>query len=419
MLARNRTERCVIVGAGPAGLAAAAGATQVRPLVLEGGPNVALRSQADSELIVQGVGGAGLYSDGKFSFWPSATALWQLNRALLLPAYDWFASVASRNGIVTPPLPADLPFGGSGDGSRPGARRDKSYPSVYAAPEARALMVADLASTARVETDATVEALEPQGDSWTVVVRSAGRLRSLTAGAVIVAGGRFAGLLTAQALPEAHRTLRLEAGVRVEQPAQDFFLRDDPRLDPKLIWTDDSARVQWRTFCCCREGVVAQTSSHGVLSVSGRADCAPSGRSNVGFNVRLLDAADVMREWPALLERLRLAPVVVAAPLATLLPDAAPDARAGALRGVLGPHLAARLAQGLALLVRDFPGRRLEAALVTGPTVEGVGMYLDHDDRLATPLRGLWVAGDAAGTFRGLTAALVSGHIAGSAAVAG
>jgi uncharacterized FAD-dependent dehydrogenase len=413
----DTTERCVIVGAGPAGLAAAAGAAQLRPLVLERGPDVGRRSQDDPESIVQGVGGAGLYSDGKFSFWPSATALWRLDPALLLPAYTWFATVLSScSGIDAPPQPADQPRAAAGTGPGPGVRRDKSYPSVYASPEARASLVADLASAARVEPDVAVEAVEPGGGSWTVTVRTAGRRRSFTAGAVIVAGGRFGGLLTAHALPAAHRTLRLEAGVRIEQPAGRFFLADDPRVDPKIIWTDETARVSWRTFCCCREGVVALTRSHGVASVSGRADCAPSGRSNVGFNVRLLDPSDIVREWPPLLERLRLARFPAEAPLAALLPGGGPDSEADALRAVLGPMLSARLAQGLALLVRDFPGRHLETARVVGPTVEGVGMYLDHDDRLATRLAGLWVAGDAAGTFRGLTAALVSGHVAGSAA---
>src|SRR4051812_20411722 len=64
----------VIIGGGPAGLACARVlADQGRScLVLEMGERHPLRGP------VNGLGGAGLYSDGKFSFWPSGTALWQL-----------------------------------------------------------------------------------------------------------------------------------------------------------------------------------------------------------------------------------------------------------------------------------------------------------------------------------------------------
>jgi hypothetical protein len=39
--------------------------------------------------LTTGVGGCGLYSDGKFSFFPSATQLWQLRtRAALAASYE-------------------------------------------------------------------------------------------------------------------------------------------------------------------------------------------------------------------------------------------------------------------------------------------------------------------------------------------
>jgi len=87
------------------------------------------------------------------------------------------------------------------------------------------------------------------------------------------------------------------------------------------------------------------------------------------------------------------------------------------LGDVLGPDISARLAAGLQLLVGHFTWRGLEGAQLVGPTLEGVGMYPIHDDTLATKQPALWVAGDVAGTFRGLTAALVSGNVAGQAIV--
>ncbi|MGH8425788.1 MAG: hypothetical protein ACRER3_26070, partial [Pseudomonas fluorescens] len=67
--------------------------------------------------------------------------------------------------------------------------------------------------------------------------------------------------------------------------------------------------------------------------------------------------------------------------------------------------------------VGHFASQDLSDAVLVGPTLEGVGMYPTHDDMLATAQGGLWVAGDVSGTFRGLTAALVSGNVAGQAIV--
>jgi hypothetical protein len=85
-------EDVVIIGAGPAGLAAAA-ACRARDLsyrIVEAGATVLERDHAEHAALPRGVGGAGLFSDGKFSFYPSATRLWQLQpQAHLKLAYAW------------------------------------------------------------------------------------------------------------------------------------------------------------------------------------------------------------------------------------------------------------------------------------------------------------------------------------------
>src|SRR4051794_26248347 len=88
----------VVVGCGPAGLAAAriaqAAAPGVRWVALESGGPLPGRQRNDPHDVVAGVGGAGLYSDGKFSFYPAATALWQLpDRERLARAYAWVGSL--------------------------------------------------------------------------------------------------------------------------------------------------------------------------------------------------------------------------------------------------------------------------------------------------------------------------------------
>ena len=83
----------LIIGAGPAGLAAASACrhSNVRYCVVDAGECLIQRRRSDPSSLVQGTGGAGLYSDGKFSYFPSATQLWRLEDTVALHrAYDWF-----------------------------------------------------------------------------------------------------------------------------------------------------------------------------------------------------------------------------------------------------------------------------------------------------------------------------------------
>lgn len=404
-------EPLVIVGAGPAGLAAATAAARHDPLVIDAGPTQRHRRQTDPVSIVQGVGGAGLFSDGKFSFWPSGTALWSLEPTLLLYAYNWLRYQLTGFPITIPPrLDFSAPAVVNGF-------REKRYPSVYLSIEDRHKIISTLASAiSRLETNTRVVQISRARQFWSLRLD---RGDTVHAHHIILASGRYGSLLMLRALPAAaFRFLRVEVGVRIEQDAREFFLADHPQLDPKYVWRDAAAGVEWRTFCCCRDGLVVGTACHDIYAVSGRADCPPTGRSNVGFNVRFLDsnaAAAVQRHTFTVARGLR---EPVAGRLGEFLERRA-GKRPGPLANALGPTVAARLAQGLDQLIRHFPGRGLEEAVLLGPAIEGVGWYPVHDETLSTPLAGLRVAGDLAGSFRGLTAALISGYIAGSASVRG
>lgn len=67
----------IIIGMGPAGLAAAAKLEDsgLCFAILDSGKTAAKRDRYDATDATSGDGGAGLFSDGKFSFFPSATEL--------------------------------------------------------------------------------------------------------------------------------------------------------------------------------------------------------------------------------------------------------------------------------------------------------------------------------------------------------
>jgi hypothetical protein len=394
----------LVVGAGPAGLGAAAACVDrgCDFLVLETGSRVGRRDHADQRRLGTGVGGSGLYSDGKFSFFPSATALWRLpDRRALRASWGWLVGLLRGFGLEPPAFPdldalPDLVVG-------TGLTR-KYYPSSYLSRDDRTRMIAALESACAGRLiDGTEAHRLRYEDCEGLFVCEAGAER-LTARAVVYAGGRFGPIHWPALFPQGGRTFRrVEVGVRLEQHSDDFFLRDDGCLDPKLLLSAADGRYGFRTFCCCRDGEVVTTEVLGVMSTSGRADCPPTGRSNVGFNLRVGDEALARELWPG--GRLGGAPIVRS--LDECL-TGGPESTAG----VLGVGASRLLLEGLRRLRSEYPSLGGSPCRVIAPAVEGVGHYpaLTYDLR-AAPYP-LWVAGDATGVFRGLTAALMSGYYA-------
>src|SRR4051812_37662909 len=106
-----QTFDAIVVGAGPAGLSAAAElAREGRCLLLEQGPPARTRKRNSSRDLLRGVGGAGLFSDGKHSFFPSASELWRLSdRDALAAAFDATARLLAKYGVDAGAFPQELP----------------------------------------------------------------------------------------------------------------------------------------------------------------------------------------------------------------------------------------------------------------------------------------------------------------------
>lgn len=244
--------------------------------------------------------------------------------------------------------------------------------------------------------------------AWHVSVHCGQRktLSVLFARTLIIAPGRFgptAPWMSAIA-PSVFR--RVEVGVRVEAPSDASVWTELRGTDPKLLRSDHEQGLEWRTFCCCRDGVTELTHVEGRWTWSGRADVAPTGKSNMGFNVRWVDEKG-QAEW---LMHDRWLPGsrkcdVFHMSVREMVDQ--PDAPTGD-KTFLGPFRGSFL-RGLRALVKRFPSL-LDQGTISGPTLEGVGNYPDIDEKtLANAAETAFVAGDASGIFRGIVAAMVSG----------
>lgn len=407
--------KIAIIGAGPAGLAALNAVNNSEVVVFERGSDLAARSQSDETSLLFGVGGAGLYSDGKFSYYPSASKLWQLTpQANLRKAYDWFRSMSENHGLHAPSYPTDIDPLSS---DVPSVLR-KNYRSDYLSLNERAGMIRDLSalrSNAEFVSSEIVEiTLNPAPSSQASISVLANDGIARTFDALIIATGRFGPLLLHSNLDESLLAYkRAEIGVRIEQSSNEFLFQRDQQVDSKVILTDHNLSVQWRTFCCCRDGLVTPTSFGNHTIFSGRADCPPTGRSNIGFLMRMLDEKAGFTAWA---DWKRLILESNAAPVTTSLEEFISNPGEGPLADMYGSNSALLLAEGIRRLLRYLGVNVFPRAELHAPVIEGVGLYPAVDSGLRAGKYPVWAAGDVSGEFRGIVAALVSGFFCGLAA---
>lgn len=76
------------------------------------------------------------------------------------------------------------------------------------------------------------------------------------------------------------------------------------------------------------------------------------------------------------------------------------------------------MTRGLDRLRATFPDLNDPRTRLIGPTLEGVGWYPQVDGDLRLLDVPAWVAGDVCGLFRGIVAAMISGHYAASGVLA-
>lgn len=402
-----------IIGAGPAGLAAAQRLSRRgrRIILIDQGHEIAERDKTAQAELTQGHGGAGLYSDGKFSFFPSATHLWRLpRREALHDAYAWTCELLNAYGLDTPPFPVDANAytPGVGDWVL------KDYPSNYLSLQARLEMVFGLVSSLDVaiasRTRMTSCRYDESAKRHHLGLQDTQRCYEIATKTLIWASGRFGALDIDDDIEKNFR--RLEVGFRIEQPSELAFFQPLANLDPKLTLRTASDAIEWRTFCACRNGRTVLTHTQGLWTVSGHSDGPPSQRSNVGFNTRILDEALAKRTIETITTALREPGAYYEIPLKAWLTGQ--EGATSTMDAIYGKEVAKAMLQGLRQLIHSFPAIEHDETRLIGPTLEGIGWYPKVDGELRIPERPTWVVGDACGLFRGIVAAFISGHYAAS-----
>jgi hypothetical protein len=399
-----QTFDAVVIGAGPAGLSAAAELSgEGSCLLLDEGPVAGRRRREAPGDLLSGVGGAGLFSDGKYSFFPAATELWALpDKQALGYAFARTADLLRRAGVEAGALPSAPPSAAI----EPGSWQEKRYPSIYVPFAARLDCIESLwAASGERRAEARVVGAARVGAGFELQIEQAGQPAAVRARALVIATGRWSPRwvrpwLGPLGVKFAFR--RVEYGVRLETDAGHPLFSRLTGVDSKLRFAEPGPdAIEARTFCTCRGGEVVLGRSRGLQAFSGRADGPPTGRSNLGLLVR-----SGREPFGREVERFLDGATPSSFPLSDWL-DRGPDR----LAPLFGPPGAAALWRALLRLIEHCPPLRDPGTIVHAPCIEGVGDYPVDDGSLQLA-PGIWIAGDAGGRFRGIVASLVSGRYA-------
>ena len=391
-------------------------------LMIEMGIGVNRRSHNCPKGVVHGIGGAGLFSDGKIPFFPSGTKVWNLQNDRLREVYEFFKKTMNPHFItvnengeknqehVVPDFPEEsIQFNASDQWKL------KSYPSVYMSLEQRKELAKKLTikwyddPEKKIFLKTKVTQLVKRNDGLYEVfcenTETNEQFRVLSK-KLVLGGGRFCPKLMCESkfIPMIFR--RVELGCRVESTSDCKLYDVSSDNDPKFVKKEEHGEhgsIERRTFCWCRDGIVTTTNFDGLQTCSGRADCEPSGRSNFGFNTIFRDEKSIR-----LLEKAYDTP-----PFTTTMIVNTIDGETVYTTDI---EKVPENYQEVFRLIESGIISFLEKAQIKngkftlhGPTIEGVGYYPDLDENLKVKGENIWVIGDATGLFRGITASMLSG----------
>ena len=407
----------LIIGAGPASLAAASCCLNegIDFIIIEQGALTKDRDISNPKDVTNGVGGAGLFSDGKLSYHPSGKSLWDLpaeNR--LRTAYKWFHNLISDFTDDFPDFPVRFFNFGQENNKRVAENIfSKEYFSYVMDDDQRKTLLTRLMVPLvhRILVNKKISKIEETADGYLVEISNIGdnptKETSYTTKQIIFCGGRYGPLTLKKLLPDLDFIFRrFEYGIRLEQPNNDFFLNDWPTVDAKLIIKSNENNVEWRTFCCCRKGSVLKGQANANITYSGSSS-VKTGCSNVGFNARIFDNgfySDTEEEVKNLLKG-------NVSPFKENIHKFI-ESKNGTR---FGSKLDSLLKEGIKKLSANY---NISNCDIYGPCIESVAFYPWLSSNLETRYPNIFVAGDSTGMFRGLLSSLLSGYYVAKTAVA-
>lgn len=384
----------VIIGYGVSGLCAAS-ILKGNNLVVEEGKDVSKRNHSESMEAMIGCGGAGLFSDGKFSFYPAGTRVWGLEEKSLKSAYNSIVEIL-KEFIDVPSFPVV-----SKTVDNPSNKWIlKKYYSKYIDFNSRLKIIEILKSQfkGKILFEHKISWFDKLNDVYYVKIENQSGHSYVRAKRIIIAGGRFYPTSLSRIcgiIPMKFR--RIEYGLRVETDSNNTDMSYDEVLDPKFIFNGEI--FQSRTFCWCRNGETVLTKSgSGLQTYSGRSDITNTGRTNFGLNIKITSEMEMRKLMEIKPFKMKFNEI-----------------EKSKFDDIYGLIYGDFLWNAYQKLIDKFPSFKTDQSLtLLGPTIEGVGFYPDIDEKtLKVKGHDIYCIGDASGIFRGIVPSMISGFFIG------
>lgn len=395
----------VIIGGGCAGLMSAYSLNQngVSFKLLDTGNSLEKRDHNDAKDMTTGLGGAGLFSDGKFSFFPAGEKIWSYERKHLEKSYRDLIKVMNVIDVEIEDFPTEQEY-------QCMLKRDKEwglkkYTVLYLTLMQRKNLINQIINgyQENILSNTMVTNITKDGSNYIVeyVNMITGSMETLRTQNIIMCGGRFMPFFTQKLSMIQHEFKRIELGFRLEGPNTNKLYNFTQLTDPKFIMRNNGN--EYRTFCWCRNGETSCTkfpNPDGTIieTWSGRSDIIVTEKSNFGFNIRLKE------EMFTLLES-----AMKTSSFDVVLNNETSDNICSSYREIYG-----YLIEGL----KSFISEHIEIAdidlfdetyRIKGPTIEGVGYYPITDINMKVPGENIYICGDANGNYRGIIPSMISG----------
>ena len=385
----------IVIGAGPAGLAAGTVLNQDKShyLILEKGNDLTVRDANDPLDVSAGVGGGGLFSDGKLSFPPSASNLWsQLNTDTLEDSYTYLQNILNNLNIGIP----DFEISWVKKKEKNNVTQSKEYISLVLNNfmRNRILNLFYNINLEKIITNCCVTEITKNDDYFTL---TSNNKKDFYCKKIIVSSGKFgSGLLEDIDYIKKNKQInKIEIGIRVECKSEDFIPYSSPSADYKLIEKIANG-VEFRTFCCCRDGVVLKSEFNNYVSFNGAKTQFNTNLSNIGLLIRATDTESTYYQEMNMLLKSRLISFKI--PIINFIENE---------NIYIGEKCDKILKDKLPYII-DINKIDTGHCHIYGPEIEYMGKYLTFDENLNVS-NDIWVAGDISGKFRGIMAALISG----------
>lgn len=383
----------IIIGAGPAGLMAGSILRNkgLQYLILEKGSALMDRSIERCEDVISGVGGGGLFSDGKLSFPPSASALWtELPLDEIKNVYEILFVKLQKIGIAIPRWKKEWENFSAHKGER------KTYESILLNEFSR-FKLADYLygeNTDKIRTHTEVKEIGKIKDYYEIKTQNCDYL----ARKILIAAGRFGNNLLSpfknSILPN-NILEKFEIGIRIEVPDYIFKPKREECTDYKIIRSIEDG-VELRTFCSCKDGVVLQSKFDRYVTFNGSKISVKMHKSNIGIVIRAIKDGSLykaeLKKWIKNdIESFKYS-------LEEFLFEK---------HEIFGKNVDLLLKNSIKDVV-DLDNA-VKDSYVYGPEIEYAGEYFNLLSQKLKLTKNIWIAGDLTGSFRGLIAALMSG----------